>query len=480
MCICCSIIFSCTKEAVQAQPENLLDLTAEEISALETYVNGTVVSEDEVVATANSIMAFLDASSLTKGPNRTISSITPISGTNTRTGEDTTTAYVVNFGENQGYAILSADRRTDDIFVVSDNGNFDLSQLESDYNAGKVPSGALLLLSNIEQVAAAQIAASEAEQEQLVQSALEKINAEDSTKTRRLDPFSDELPHVEVERDIMPGSTSMPRTVTTETDWTNVSSGSIPPMVTVTWAQNSDPYDRYTPAIDGQHALAGCVPVAIGQLLSYWRYPTEMNWDAILQYPGIRVTFDTTPDSVKDEVAHLLASIGTAVGAIYGLDMTGASPESIVPYMESIGCAFPGTFGSYDANLTLSSIYNGMPVIVTGFSYQTTHYVRILGITFAGKPTLSDGHAWVIDGAMRQSKTTTVTDYKGNVVNTTTKYRTLFHCNFGWRGNGDGYYATDTFNEAAGPVTRAQWSVTEGSEHYFQYDLNAVYNIQPL
>ncbi len=445
-------------------------LTDDEIDALYIHLSGTEKQEDDIINTSHMIMTYLDQKGhQTKSAPRKISSITTIksASASTKSGDKDNLAYLVNFEDNKGYALLSADRRADDILALSPEGNLDLSTIEQDYNDGKIPEAALFLLENLENAINLQIESAEEEYDKLLQSAMEKIDCGEDTKARvpvmidRDDEFIDKGPAV----------------TTNVSDWSTVSSGSIDPMVSVEWHQGA-PFNNLCPrnTQNGKHSPTGCVATAIAQIMSYWQYPISYNWNELNQYPLMDTTY--TPQTVQSEVARLMLNIGNGVHMNYG-DQSASSISYAPEFLRNNGYLNSGEYDDYSAARMLQSLYSGSPALMRGDDQKSTTYLNIFGWHINLRTSYSGGHAWVIDGALRQGQTTTIT--RGNtIISQTTRYRTLFHCNFGWgHFSCNGYYASTSFDASngAGPVTRSCTDI-EGTDKNYQYELKSVYDIR--
>ncbi len=474
--ILCSLLlaasYSCNKSAIsEVDPADNSELTDDELTALLCMTNGHEYSEEEINETANYVMEYLDAvSPTTKGEPRTIESIIPFNSVSTKTQAPQQNGYIVNFSNNQGFSILSADRRTDDILLVADSGNLTESTLRSAYSNNEIDNNVLLMLSNVDQLIREQIAGIENEEDALINSALDKLN---SGSTKKCDDLM-----VGRKKRIVPPT---PVQTTVVGDWTTLSSGSVSPMITVTWGQGV-PYNGATPLVNDElghpyHQVTGCVATAIAQLLSRWERPTSYNWSVLKATPKIT---STSSSVATGQVASLMAAIGQGVNMDYesnGYGCATANLSAAVSYLNSIGFSHPGTYQAYDGPTVLQDLYAGNPVLIAGDDVHGEFYLDILCWSILLKEAYS-GHAWVIDGALRQEQITTV--YSGDrVLSTTTKYRTLFHCNWGFNGLYNGYYASGAFNANSGGVS-TKFSFHKdysGSRLNFAYNLHTVTGI---
>lgn len=186
------------------------------------------------------------------------------------------------------------------------------------------------------------------------------------------------------------------------------------------WNQGA-PYNRFLPEIDGKNALAGCVNVAMAQIMKYHGHPamgkgvSSYVWngselEAVLSRP---YAWGNMPDVVglaeleykADEVALLLRDLAIMNKTSFGLDESSASGEfqamaEHFGYSRNIGAmantdtAFFGTLRGEIANLR--------PVL----------------LEFPGHMTVADGY---------------IDDSTGKTI----------HVNMGWGGNHDAFYYLD-------------------------------------
>ena len=444
-----SFTISCDKssESFYVQQEQSNDLTADEIKALSWYNSDPHISADEAIGTAQSIIDFLDQGHQTKAAApRTISGFKPVTRARmTKAGEDKnpdTVAYVFNFGQDEGYTILSADRRTDNIFALVPDGHIDFQE-EAD--EGILASGLMSFYGNLEAAYDRQVKYAEQMQDSLVRSAMAKIEAEGGaigTKAGngQIVAYGDPEYHVVVA-----------------------------PMISVRWGQ-TNPYNLYTPVIQGKQSPTGCAATAVAQLMSYWRYPTSYNWNVMMPPSGNEslTTFQT--------ISHLMSDVGTALNMQYGKDQSTAYFGDIPGYLNSLGYN-PGSYLAYNTSDVRQSLNNHRPVLMAGHSIKKDVYKKYLIFWEKYSHTYYEGgHAWLIDGYLQIC--TPVYIYMNGSI--TTNYyisNTLVHCNWGWPELGiDGYYYEGSFDSNSGPVTRAHTD-TFGTEGNFQYNVECIVNV---
>lgn len=229
----------------------------------------------------------------------------------------------------------------------------------------------------------------------------------------------------------------------------NKNQRSIEPLTLSLWSQGTF-FNDSCPAMDGGQsgrALAGCVPVAMAQVLYFHRFPvhgtgshsytipslgiqcsanfgnTRYNWDGML----------VKPDRNSPSLSQLIYHCGVAVEASYSSSATAASTE------ETEG-ALKQYFG-----------YSDETIFYQKSNYQDSVWKLMLRTNLElNQPLIYKGsngwvgHAWVCDG------------YDG---------AEHFHFNWGWSGVANGFYYLDNLNPG---------------NYNFTFDQGAVFNIHPI
>ena len=192
----------------------------------------------------------------------------------------------------------------------------------------------------------------------------------------------------------------------------------VEPLIDAQWGQ-SYPYNSKTPRVGGKPTYTGCVATAAAQFLYFYKWP--------LQRPSLYVRSegdeaDTSPTYLWDlmkgtreqmnstraaaAVGRLLLDVGKAIRITFG---TQASPSNIEYTLDALQNDFGYTTRLLHRDrmkadefreVIMQEISDGYPVMVCG------------GV-----------HAFVYDGYDR---------------------RGFVHANFGWDGQGDGYYDINT------------------------------------
>ncbi len=197
------------------------------------------------------------------------------------------------------------------------------------------------------------------------------------------------------------------------------SSGATPNLNGIRWNQ-PEPWNYSFPLLsNGQRAVAGCMPVAVGQFMYYSKYPTTFNWDAM------RPTYATK------ETQDFLFLLADKMNATYkGNNNEGRSTEVYSSDMLRVVKSY-----GYTVSETDKLDKAGFPCIVTS---------RI-----KAKDQEEGGHAYLLCGYSSTQSTESVecwTFTKKNSLNacyqleynTTSSRR--YYINWGWGGYCDGSY----------------------------------------
>jgi len=208
------------------------------------------------------------------------------------------------------------------------------------------------------------------------------------------------------------------------------SNNEVSPLLTTKWGQQepnddnsivginiTNAYNFYAPNTNycgcGK-CFTGCVPVAMAQIMNYWRYPyNDFDWcnmtDSLMLY---NVSRDERPTYIRERnaIAELMYDCGIKSDIHYCVRST---CESFVwpsrarntfrddyGYSDDIKRVFRMTTPLFKHKIR-KDLKDGYPVLYTGLDNNF------------------EGHAWVCDG------------YKD---------KDFFHFNMGWNGNENGYY----------------------------------------
>jgi len=203
------------------------------------------------------------------------------------------------------------------------------------------------------------------------------------------------------------------------------------PLLTTTWDQ-TPPYDMFCP----EGCPVGCYPVALAQLMNYWEWPKESmgkirennkdvdfsghvyDWDKMVDRYDVYYSKDE--EGYQEEVvtynyeqavavAQLMADIGKAFGTDYTPEAS-RTPFIYEPLVTNFGYNLDDEYG---IELHRDSLASGL------LDVMRAELDKQRPMLYCGGGLVGEPHALVCDGY------------------TSTNY---FHFNYGWGGEGDGFY----------------------------------------
>ena len=250
---------------------------------------------------------------------------------------------------------------------------------------------------------------------------------------------------------------------------------------TVEWDQD-EPGSSLLPTAsnDTEHAISGCVAIAVAQIMTWFKYPaagqgtvsgytssinshtvsinshtlgvqTNDGWDGTYDWEGMAELTDYqkfraakgTP--LEKDIAHLVYDIGTLLRLNYSSTATGGNVNRIASqFSEHMG---------YSKKAYERLREEGYPA--WKWDEMLVEEVTKHPLYYSGDDPYEDvGHAYVLDGYGY---------YQGNVV---------FHFNFGWRGLCNGFYSSDYQAPADDP------NITDAG--YGEYhNVSALFDFEP-
>ena len=225
----------------------------------------------------------------------------------------------------------------------------------------------------------------------------------------------------------------------------------VDPLISTAWNQNRY-YNDFCP-LDSSvypnmnyHTPAGCVAIAMAQLINYHEHPIRGVGEDCYIAPGYGeqcanyglqdYLFDQMPDELSEynnEVARLIYHCGVSVEMAYGPYGSFAFMPNVkyalidhFRYKDEINRLFKSNFAIEEwANLLLAELNMGLPLMMCGSGVNGTH-------------------AFLCDGY----------DQDG-----------LFHYNWGWGGSFNGYFEIGNLNPGA---------------YHFDENQEAFFNVTPL
>ena len=213
----------------------------------------------------------------------------------------------------------------------------------------------------------------------------------------------------------------------------------VDPLITAQWDQGP-PFNGMCPTgppgTSTGPAIVGCVAVGMAQVMYYWEYPPVgvgniSYYDS--NYGTIEVDFenafydytDMSDTYGNEEVQELLFHCGASVEMDYGPDGSGAAGGPFSP------SDYPSAFSALQEHFGYQS---SMQFLEKNNYSDEVWFSLIKQELDNGRPVIYDAcasvgcHTWNVDG------------YQGDYI----------HCNWGWGGDGDGYYLLNTLNPEPG------------------------------
>lgn len=270
------------------------------------------------------------------------------SGNVTRSaGEDNDTLFfVVNFTNNHGYAIVSADEDTgNEVYAYVENGSY-------------VPGDSI-------------------DNPGLKDFIEDMIKYADWTD---IEPYSEPL---------QPIYNFEPWTIDTL----------FTPLLTTKWGQGA-PFNTYCYSPSGELSVAGCVAIALGQIFTVHQYPSSYaghtySWSDMLT--GIV----PTNSAGQESAARLINDIGVLVDMQYSPSGSGAYTDSVHNCLDAFGYQSYEYYSGYDFGLCANSVNLGCPVYMSGARWDNSswsykgHAWVIDGILVRHQLEVQIGNEWV-------------------------------------------------------------------------------------
>ena len=233
----------------------------------------------------------------------------------------------------------------------------------------------------------------------------------------------------------------------------------VEPLIKTHWNQNAPYWDQVPtyqgpePNLRNKQCYVGCVATAMAQVMNYWQWPNTVpdglpDYDYNIQYNGNDYTWHVGAlpptwfdwDNMADDYGYYDPEIGKYIR----LETTEAQDKAVATLMrycgQSVGMKYrpSGAGGSSAEYISVAKAlvnyfdYNAAQRIERQFFFSIDEWEEIIYSELAaGRPVAyggqsdSGGHAFVCDG------------YDGNG---------LFHINWGWSGQDDGYFALAVLN----------------------------------
>jgi len=427
-------------------------------------------SVDEALGELSDLLDVIDDKQTRSGKYRTIRSVTVSGGAATRGSENPlpdTLVYVVNFDNGEGFAILGAHRALPPVYAITESGTFDASELTSDI--------ALLANTTYDEVIETRAIVNNDEDEENEEPIISNMGprimttlvANDIVRSSmqfKKDSLVWRIDTTKIHPVHLHAVSSGRDTVV----YTRSTKNKYGPWVHLKWDQGK-PFDLYCPEkgkepvnnqeiiVDNARKPVGCVMVALGQIMTCVErpnpiklYATAFSWNEFRQIStywnykeyiyekGVTSwTREDNPDVYR--LALFLKQLGSGdyCRATYKDDSTSASDTRARRTLEKLGYKNV-KLCDYSLDKVRSHVKSCKPLYVSAYRKESGE---------------KHGHAWVLDGYWNfdywqvgkrvYSDGCEDIEYKTYLGN-----ETYVHCNFGWRGDADGYYLSNVFNTA--------------------------------
>ena len=317
-----------------------------------------------------------------------------------KTTKQMNACYIFNRGTDGGYVVVSGDDRTPAILGYSDNGSFNYDDIPCNF-------------------------------EWWLSQYVQEIGALQSN------PALSRSPRL----------TSLPNTIN-------------PIMPSVHWHQRS-PFNDQCPTYSGSnHCVAGCVAIALSQIMFYYKYPTKGQGS---------ISYKTRINEAGDSL-YLSANFANSTYqwsnmlGTYLSSATSTQKSAVAQLVKDVGYACKMTYrsgnstaSSNDAHYAMLTYFNYDKIsnclqrdyFVNNAEWDNLIYNELLNgrpVYYSGTTPGGGGHAFVIDGC---------------------KSTGYFHVNWGWNNGADGYFLSTSLNPStqgdggyAGGYNKSQYMIT--------------------
>ena len=344
--------------------------------------------------------------------------------------------YIVNFANNQGYVITSADKRVPGVLAYNSYGHLG----DTISNPGQA-----ILFSYMQAYIEEQRVAFEANKEKLATEAEEAIFKQLS-KERQAELIAQGLFDKEGKRVkskfepdegkgrkfknffcIEPDHYKNDIYIYGKWELNEFKR----PLLKTLWSQSRKYNNKVSIKCGDDEAPVGCVAVAIGQILAYHKRPNtivgrKMHWENMTNIDTgdlfSNIYSFSVDDTAKEDIQYLLAHLGDKdlLAMEYTCDRGSSSGRALealhnLEYRNAY-------FTDYNNNQVISEIKNNRPLYIQGCDNVTCH-------------------AWVLDGYLLKRRTVTLVttcDSPDDFVRMGEETVELVHNNLGWGGRADG------------------------------------------
>lgn len=367
----------------------------EEFKNPETTIQPKTRSINEAIEIANNAaQEFFGVTRAAGGRNADINNVDIITSSLTRSsGSNDTLLYIVNYEDNNGFAVISANKDADALLAVTEQGSYTPDSENIGFN---------MFMDMAQAYAAKSI----------------------------LPPGVEE------------GGTLFPIKEYKET-FDTIANITVLPKVEVQWGQTG---------VEGRFAInpgtskyAGCANTATAQIMSYFCYPTQidltylrenvrtlhLNWEEIKRHNVWHYSSCLATTEAHNAISYLHRELGYINFSEYNLYSTSTFVENVkIPFDKYEYITSEIT--NYNNNSDFASLLDENKLI---YMVGRTSY---------------DGHAWIVDGGKKfimncYSWTRTLGNDFWELLSMTTTEIEYYHHNWGWDGSCNGYFNKNVF-----------------------------------
>ena len=238
------------------------------------------------------------------------------------------------------------------------------------------------------------------------------------------------------------------KTLTTRAGAATKAADAVQPLLKSKWGQDY-PYSKQT------QYVTGCVATAVAQVMYYHRWPAQGKGQE-----SYTVKFDNTVRSADFTKSHY--DWDNMLPDYNRRNITTKQEDAVALLMNDVGIATNMQYTdrasgtqSYMAERALRNYFDYDAALVTRFDEGDDNFIEIVKkelrngfpLYISGESKTGGGHAWVCDGFDKED---------------------MFHMNFGWNGQANGYYSLATLS-----VT-STGSEFNGAQHSFNKRLHVI------
>lgn len=336
-----------------------------------------------------------------------------------------TIAYIVNFADNQGFAVLGARYSLEPVYALTEEGTLDTEKLNC----------------------------------AMINACRRNVNNEPGNTLTDSWGRDDEVGIDYMYGLLAESMVAAPRIKVDTTyeygEWEPISY--VGPLVEVKWDQDY-PFNMKMDVVTWKRytirMAVGCTVIAATQMMSSNRHPLFAPGDsAVYSWNNLKLVSNYLnrknyspyyPDALPlpekseyvDQLADVLHHVGKCFNVFFHEGGTGATIDDVLAGLKSLDPIYYKDAEWVSIESNMDKIYkllnDNKPIIIYG-----------------AKKGYSSAHAWIIDGYLNCERDVVITEtsgYNPPVTYTRRQQGYMLHCNWGWNGMGDGYFLPGIFD----------------------------------